>query len=211
MAGPVLKLKQARSKERRQAILKAATKLFGERGIDGTSLTEIARVAKVPLPSLYDYFKDKHALVLDVPEENFIALSERTDPLLTRGEKSPVDQLRIMYLTNFEYINENPGWGRVFFLEIWPSVKASAPRIRKSVDQYANRYVDLAKKAIKAGLYRKSLDPYIAMTLLMGGMCQLTAVWLIYGRKFDLVEKGSALFDTLDRGFRNQDADRARS
>lgn len=201
MAGTTLKLKQQRSRDRRDQIISAATKLFGERGIDRTSLTEIAQMAKVPLSSLYDYFEDKQALVLEVPEENFAALYARTEPLLSRGSVDAVEQLRITYLSNFEYIKENPGWGRVFFLEIWPSVVAAEPRIKKSVDKYALRYVQLIKQAVRSGIYRKNLDPYVAMSLLMGGMCHVTAVWLLYGRKYDLVKKGKDVFSTLHEGF----------
>lgn len=202
MAGATLKLKQQRSRDRRQQIISAATKLFGRKGIDRTSLTEIASTADVPLSSIYDYFEDKHALVLEVPEENFTALYEKTEPLLLKGGTDPLEQLRITYLSNFEYISENPGWGRVFFLEIWPSVAAAEPKIRRSVDKYALRYVSLIKQAIRAGRYRKNLDPYIAMSLLMGGMCQVTAVWLLYGRKYDLVGKGKTLFANLNEGFK---------
>ncbi len=201
MAITTLKLKQQRSRDRREQILAAATKLFGERGIDRTSLTEIAATAKVPLPSLYDYFEDKRALVLEVPEENFAALYARTEPLLLKSGTDAVEQLRITYLTNFEYIKENPGWGRVFFLEIWPSVIAAEPKIKKSVDRYALRYVQLIKQAVRSGAYRKNLDPYLAMSLLMGGMCHVTAVWLLYGRKYDLVKKGKAVFASLHDGF----------
>ncbi|KQW20877.1 hypothetical protein ASC80_11930 [Afipia sp. Root123D2] len=196
-----LKLKQVRSQERRRQILAAATKLFGAKGIDRTSLTDIASTAKVPLSSLYDYFEDKRALVLEVPEENFAALYDKTEPRLSPGKSNAVEQLKIIFLTNFEYISENPGWGRVFFLEIWPSVIASEPRIKKAVDRYALRYVELIKQAIHSGAYRKNLDPYTAMSLLMGGMCHVTAVWLLYGRKYDLVEKGEAVFSTLHEGF----------
>lgn len=196
-----LKLKQLRSQERRRQILAAATKLFGAKGIDRTSLTDIASTAKVPLSSLYDYFEDKRALVLEVPEENFAALYDKTEPRLSPEKSNAVEQLKIIFLTNFEYISENPGWGRVFFLEIWPSVIASEPRIKKAVDRYALRYVELIKQAIRSGAYRKNLDPYTAMSLLLGGMCHVTAVWLLYGRKYDLIEKGEAVFSTLHEGF----------
>ncbi|MDE2465656.1 MAG: TetR/AcrR family transcriptional regulator [Alphaproteobacteria bacterium] len=202
MAGATLKLKQQRSRDRRQQIISAATKLFGRKGIDRTSLTEIASTANVPLSSIYDYFEDKQALVLEVPEENFTALYEKTEPLLLKGGTDPLEQLRITYLSNFEYISENPGWGRVFFLEIWPSIAAAEPKIRRSVDKYGLRYVSLIKQAIRVGRYRKNLDPYVAMSLLMGGMCQVTAVWLLYGRKYDLVGKGKSLFATLNEGFK---------
>lgn len=199
-SGTILKLKQQRSREKREHILSAAIKLFGEKGIDSTSLTDIANLAKVPLSSIYDYFEDKRALVLEVPENNFEALFQKTEPLLMTSD-DPAEQLRIIFLANLEYINENPSWGRVFFLEIWPSVVASEPRVKKAVDKYALRYVQLIKRAIHAGTYRKNLDPYIAMSLIMGGMCHITAVWLLYGHKYDLVKRGKKLFSTLHSGF----------
>ncbi|UFX46363.1 hypothetical protein HAP47_0006630 [Bradyrhizobium sp. 41S5] len=89
----------------------------------------------------------------------------------------------------------------MLFLKIWPSVLAAEPRVKKAVDKYALRYVQLIKQAIRADTYRRDLDPYTAMSLMMGGMCHLTAVWLLYGRKYDLMKKGRTLFTTLHSGF----------
>ena len=67
-----------------------------------TSLTDIARLAAVPLPSLYDYFKDKQALVAAVPEANYLALYTQ----LAGGKPSadgPADarrQLREIFVAN---------------------------------------------------------------------------------------------------------------
>jgi AcrR family transcriptional regulator len=194
-----LKLAQARSQERRRKIVAAATRLFGRRGIAQTSLTDVARLAGVPLPSLYDYFKDKRALVAAVPEENYETLYRQlSDP----GSADPCRQLREIYTRNLEYIRANPEWGRVFFLEIWPSAAIGETRIRRAVDRYGLRYVELIRGAIASGAYDKTLDPYLAMSMLMGGLCHLTAVWLLYGRPYDLVARGQELFDRLELSFR---------
>ncbi len=76
-------------------------------------------------------------------------------------------------------------------------------RIRKAVDRYALRYVELVRRAIEARAYRKDLDPYLAMSLLMGGLCHLTAVWLLYRQPYDLVERGTELFDLVEKSFLN--------
>ena len=89
----------------------------------------------------------------------------------------------------------------MFFLEIWPSAALAEARIRKAVDRYALRYVELVRRAIEARAYRKDLDPYLAMSLLMGGLCHLTAVWLLYRRPYDLVERGTELFDLVEKSF----------
>lgn len=199
MAGSTLKLKQKRSQDRRARIVAAATRLFGRRGIAGTSLTDVAKLTKVPLSSLYDYFRDKDDLVAAVPEENYLALYEQLNA--NGGDPAPHQQLRAIYLGNLEYIRANPDWGRVFFLEIWPSAAIAEARIRKAVDRYALRYVDLVRRAIDSRAYRADLDPYLAMSVLMGGMCQLTAVWLLYRRPYDLVERGRELFDLVEKSF----------
>jgi len=198
VATTTLKLKQKRSQERRRDIVRAATRLFGKHGIAQTSLTEVARAAGVPLPSLYDYFKDKQDLVAAVPEENYLALYGQ----LQGSESSDArQQLREIYLRNLKYIRDNPDWGRVFFLEIWPSAAVGQARIRRAVDRYGLRYVELVRRAIAAGSYDRHLDPYLAMSMLMGAMCHLTAVWLLYRRPYDLVERGSTLFDRLEMSF----------
>jgi AcrR family transcriptional regulator len=195
-----LKQKQQRSRDRREKIVAAATRLFGRRGIAGTSLTEVARLAGVPLPSLYDYFTDKQDLVAAVPEANYLALYRQVTEAAPAGMSARA-RLRAIYLGNLQYIRTNPDWGRVFFLEIWPSVAVGEARIRKAVDLYALRYVELVRQAIAAGEYRKNLDPYLAMSSLMGGMCHLTAVWLLYRRPYDLVERGQDMFDLLESSF----------
>ncbi len=210
MASPTLKLKQQRSKDRRQKILVAATRLFGRRGIAQASLTDVARLAGVPLPSLYDYFRDKRDLVAAVPEANYLALYA-----LIAGRASatgclgnPRQALRDTFVRNLEYIVANPDWGRVFFLEIWPSAAIGEARIRRAVDRYGLRYVELVRSAIASGDYDRGLDPYLAMSMLMGGMCHLTAVWLLYRRPYDLVERGSLMFDQLERSFLSDTAPR---
>lgn len=202
MAGSTLKLKQKRSRERRARIVTAATRLFGRRGIAGTSLTEIARLARVPLPSLYDYFRDKDDLVAAVPEENYLALYDQI--ATAEISSNPRQRLRALYVGNLEYISVNPDWGRVFFLEIWPSAAIAEARIRQAVDRYALRYVELIRLSIGSRAYRRDLDPYLAMSALMGGMCHLTAVWLLYRRPYDLVQRGGELFDLLERSFVGQ-------
>lgn len=200
MAAETLKLKQQRSRERRERIVTAATRLFGRRGIAQTSLTDVARLARVPLPSLYDYFKDKQDLVAAVPEDNYLALYERLTAV-ANGKQGPRQQLRATFLTNLEYIRDNPDWGRVFFLEIWPSAAVGQARIRKAVDRYGLHYVELIRRAVASGEYARGLDPYLAMSLLMGGLCHLTSVWLLYRKPYDLVDRGIEMFDLTEVSF----------
>src|SRR5688572_31853047 len=46
----------------RERVLQAADRLWGERGVRGASLDDIAREAAVTKPTVYYYFADKSAL-----------------------------------------------------------------------------------------------------------------------------------------------------
>lgn len=56
--------KQARSRQKREALLAAGLALFGERGYDGASVEEIAQRAGVAVGAFYQHFASKRQLVL---------------------------------------------------------------------------------------------------------------------------------------------------
>jgi len=55
--------RQARSRDRVDAILSAARELIGGRGNDAVSMREIAARAGVSIASVYDYFEDKNGIL----------------------------------------------------------------------------------------------------------------------------------------------------
>jgi AcrR family transcriptional regulator len=57
---------QARSRRTRQRILDAAIESFETLGYDETTTAEIARRAGLAIGSVYDYFRDKRAILLEI-------------------------------------------------------------------------------------------------------------------------------------------------
>lgn len=59
---PVKATSESRSDRKRKVILEAATRLFLEKGFDGTSMDDVATLAMVSKPTVYKYFEDKNKL-----------------------------------------------------------------------------------------------------------------------------------------------------
>ena len=55
-----------RSPEAHEKVLNTALTLFGERGIEGTSMDAIAKASKVSKATIYNHWSDKEALLLEV-------------------------------------------------------------------------------------------------------------------------------------------------
>ena len=57
--------------ERRARILTSARRLIAERGFDGLTMRELAAASRVSVPTLYNLFGGKHALLVGELEETF--------------------------------------------------------------------------------------------------------------------------------------------
>lgn len=63
------------------ALLDAATRVLGERGLEATTTNEIARVAGVSVGSLYQYFPSKEAMLAAALDRKFVrGLARLFDP-----------------------------------------------------------------------------------------------------------------------------------
>lgn len=192
----MLKIKQQRSQDRRKKILRAATRVFGDRGVHATTLTAVSRAAGVPLASLYDYFRDKTQLLAAVPQANFEEFYTSSDALLASIE-DPVERVRSFFLHTLQYIESNPSWGRVFFLEIWPSSLVREPPVREAVDAYAKRLIEILREGVRKRQLARDTDPYVLMSVFLGAMTHLVSVWLLYNRPYGLRAQGDKILALL--------------
>ena len=98
--------------ERRRRILDAAAEAFAARGYHATSVGQVAEAAGITKPVVYDHFRSKREL--------FVELLENTrDELLARGTEAlggdapPVDRIRAAIDAFFAYVEERPAAARV--------------------------------------------------------------------------------------------------
>ncbi|MDE1172400.1 MAG: TetR/AcrR family transcriptional regulator [Parvibaculaceae bacterium] len=81
--------------ERRQQILDIARSLFVQRGIEHTSMREIAKKAGITATSIYDHFEDKDDLLYEIGQNFFSAFIEHAETELA-GLVDPMARFRAM-------------------------------------------------------------------------------------------------------------------
>lgn len=97
---------------RRAHIVAAAREAFVERGLDGTSLREIARRAGYTPGALYSYFPSKEELYAALLVESLTRLRDRVSgavlPSAVAPRASAADELRLRALAFFDFYREHP-------------------------------------------------------------------------------------------------------
>jgi AcrR family transcriptional regulator len=99
--------------ERREVIVAAAGRLFGERGYDGTRLDEIARAAGVTKPILYRHFADKRALYLALLERHRDDLGSFAAAVPAQGDVA--DRVRAVLEVWVAYVADHAYTWRMLF------------------------------------------------------------------------------------------------
>lgn len=135
---------QARSRRTRERILQAALAAFEELGFDEATTAEIARRAGVAVGSVYGYFEDKRAILLEIVEGTMGALvgeiAGALDPELWH-EGDPRQGVRPLIETVFKTRRFQPGlqrilWERFFKdAEFRAATEAMEVRIREAIEE----------------------------------------------------------------------------
>ncbi len=84
---------------KRQQIIDAAIDLFTQKGIDRTSLTDIAKAAGMSKGNLYYYYSSKNDLIFDIAEEHINRITNNLFEIIDdqSGQKNLDDLLKILY------------------------------------------------------------------------------------------------------------------
>ena len=88
---------------RRRQLLAVAMKVFADRGYHTTSMNDLAEAAGVTKPVLYQHFRSKRALYLELLEDVGGQLREAIDRATTEA-KSPREQVHAGFHAYFDFV-----------------------------------------------------------------------------------------------------------
>lgn len=105
----VLERKEREKKQRRNAILDAAEKIFFQQGLFNTSMDSIAKEAEFSKGTLYLYFKNKEELYRAVLLRGFILLEQKLKEELNE-EENAYDNLKRITMAYYKFSQEEDGY-----------------------------------------------------------------------------------------------------
>ena len=167
-------------KERRAQLLDIGRRLFAERGLDGTSIEEIAAQAGVSKPVVYEHFGGKeglYAVVVDREVGRFLEMATRVlagDDTMPKFEVAAVSLLR--------YIEDNADGFRILVRDSNPT--SGSGTFASLISDVAGQVEYILGDVLRTRGYDPKLAPMYAQMLV--GMVAFTGQWWLDARKPDL-------------------------
>lgn len=186
-------------KERREQLLDIGRRLFAERGLDGTSIEEIAAKAGVSKPVVYEHFGGKeglYAVVVDREVERFLSMA--TD--LLSGEDT-MEKFEAAAVGLLRYIEDNSDGFRILVRDSHPA--SGSGTFASLISDIAGQVEYILADVLKARGYDPKLAPMYAQMLV--GMVAFAGQWSLDVRRPKLEEMAAHLVNLAWNGLSHLD------
>lgn len=171
--------------DKREAILRAAIKVFAQKGYFNSKVADIAKAAGIADGTVYLYFKSKDEIlhsIFDRAMEEFIAEGKSEIAEIESVE----NRLRRIAELHLEKLGADRDMAIVFQVELRGSTKFME---EFSGGGFAD-YLDIIRQTIEegqtAGVFRKDIHPITAAKILYGGLDEMVTNWILSKRKYPL-------------------------
>jgi AcrR family transcriptional regulator len=183
-------------------MVRAAARLFSERGYHGTSMQDLAGVLGVLRGSLYAHIGSKEELLHDVVERGAQRFLERGADAVALDAPAP-ERLRAFLVGHIETAIEQLEAGTVFLNE-W---RYLSDERRADITRKRHRYEDMVRtilsEGIRRGQFRADIDVPLAARLVLSAGNWIYA-WYREGGEMSPRDVGTGFADMLVRGLEDR-------
>lgn len=183
---------------RRTEMVRAAARLFSERGYHGTSMQHLADALGLQRGSLYAHIGSKQELLFDVVDEGANRFLERGEQALNMTALAVV-RLRRLLVGHVETAIEHLDAATVFLNE-WRYLSADlAAIVQDKRDRYEAMVRKIITDGIRAGEFRDDVEVRFAARLVLSAG-NWTYAWFRPGGELGPTEIGERFAELLIRG-----------
>ena len=174
-----------RTRQRKEQVIRAAIRFFGQNGYHGARLADIAKAAGVTEPGLLHHYSSKEQLLMDVLAERDRIDRERFNP---SGRGAAGDLLASLQ-SLVEYNQTVPGLVQLFTVLVAESIDEQHPGHEFFMRRYQfvrQRNLEALRQAQKRGEVRDDIPAEDLLVLVFGLMDGLQIQWLYEPDKINM-------------------------
>jgi TetR/AcrR family fatty acid metabolism transcriptional regulator len=189
--------------EKRDLILRAATKVFAQNGYFQSQVADVARVAGVAAGTVYLYFKSKDDLLVSIFERSMNEVLADGKAAVA-GIDDPAERLSKLAHLHLERLGRDKDLAVVFQVELRQSVKF----MERFSETFLQDYFKLIRQAIadgqQSGAFRKDISATTATKIFFGALDEMATNWVLSRRKYDLNAEADAVVNLFIHGVKRR-------
>jgi AcrR family transcriptional regulator len=190
---------------RKNKILRAAEHVFGKKGFQDTTISEIAKVAKISEASIYEYFSTKENLLFTIPTKYASDLFELIEfhLKLIRGSGNKLRSIIYLFITSYE---ERPDNASVIMLLLKQNKRFLDTQGHLKIKKALRVITETIDEGIKAGEFRNDINVYLVRSIIIGTIEHLVTNWLMTGKPESLTDLVDPLVDVVLEGIQSKES-----
>jgi TetR/AcrR family fatty acid metabolism transcriptional regulator len=185
--------------DKREAILRAATRVFAGNGYFNSKVADIAREAGVADGTVYLYFKSKEEIlhsifdrgVEEAVREARHQLEEITDPR---------EKLRRIAHLHLERLGADRDLAVVFQVELRGSTKFMEEFSAAGFAEYLSLIRETFEEGQREGYFRHELNAKVVSKILFGALDEMATNWILSKRRYKLAPMADQVLDIFLNG-----------
>jgi len=171
--------------DKREAILRAAIKVFAGKGYFNSKVADIAAAAGIADGTVYLYFKSKDEIlhsIFDRAMEEFIAEGKRE----LEGLTDPDQRLSRIAELHLEKLGADRDLAVVFQVELRGSTKFMQEFSAAGFAEYLDIISRTVADGQAAGVFRNDVKPVVAAKIFYGALDEMVTNWVLSNRSYPL-------------------------
>jgi TetR/AcrR family fatty acid metabolism transcriptional regulator len=170
---------------KRERILRAAIRIFSQKGYFNSKISEIARLAGVADGTIYLYFKNKDDLLISLFEEK---MGEVVAEIRTRvaDEGDALSRLRVFIRNHMDLLTREAGLIEVIQVELRQSNKFMKEYVPVKFLEYLDVIGGILEDGKREGVFRPDLNVTLARRAIFGALDEISLAYVLSRkRKYD--------------------------
>src|SRR5687767_2260618 len=180
--------------EKRDAILRAATKVFAQHGYFQSQVADVAKAAGVAAGTVYPYFKGKDDLLVSIFERSMREVLAEGRAAID-GIADPTERLRQLAHMHLGRLGRDRNLAIVFQVELRQSVKFMERFSSTLLRDYLGQIRAAIADGQQAGVFRADLNTTAAAKMFFGALDEMATNWILSRRRRSLESDADHVVD----------------
>ncbi|MFK5952074.1 MAG: TetR/AcrR family transcriptional regulator C-terminal domain-containing protein [Desulfobacterium sp.] len=182
--------------QKKEMLLKVASKMFAEKGFAGTSIAKMAKAAGVRETIIYELFSGKEDLLFNIPVEKTVTLIESLTEHL-EGITGAENKLRKMIWHYLNFQENNREYATIILFELRPNRRFYGTKSYDSFKDYNKIVMDILKEGADEGVFHGKICLPLFRNLIFGALEHVILSWILFDKNKTPVEHAKELCDLL--------------